>query len=386
MIHMNFRSLLKFPSRIAAILTGFGIAGGIFSFGHTEAAFREAPEYYQDVDVQVVQSGPTLLFSDSPEIVYENGILYKDIVEGEGRVFFHHVNGMKENRKLSVLIRPVNRIATITWGCRGVGDPDKSYYISALKGQKRYFSEYKFYWKKARKNSLKDSRKVGRKKLAAGSGRPDYSFYKTVSDLPATMLMQGEYLEMLTKERNTANAGIRLKPEQLLTGMFDFHADHPMEVVVMITHPQQDINRFSRDGKVLPMDEHPLRGTYENADLTYVVKNPLQLKWYQAKALCMGSSDDRLFLQGFDRLTGAKTRNHGNYGVVYHIKYSVDGEHSVQLGVNPWGGDFYGAGLHIIREQATVSSIPHEDKYFGTGYELDTVIDVSVHMSKKIGS
>ena len=67
-------------------------------------------------------------------MVYENGILYRDIVEGEGRVFFHHVNGTKNTRKLAILMRPAHKLATVTWGCRGIGDPDREYYISARKG------------------------------------------------------------------------------------------------------------------------------------------------------------------------------------------------------------------------------------------------------------
>ena len=91
---MNWLSFFKLPSRIAAVLAGVGMLGGVFAPSSAEAGgYRKVPEKYQDVDVRVLQNGPTLLFSDSPEMVYENGILYKDIVEGEGRVFFHHVNG-----------------------------------------------------------------------------------------------------------------------------------------------------------------------------------------------------------------------------------------------------------------------------------------------------
>ena len=351
---MSFLSLLKLPSRIAAILAGFGVVGGIFSSGHAALAFRAVPEHYEDVDALVMESGPTLLFSDSPEVVYENGIVYKDILEGESRVFFHHVNGMKGARKLSVLIRPVDRQATITWGCRGIGEPDKAYYISALKGQRRYFTEYRNYWQKARKNKLKKSRKSGKKAQAAVAGAPDYCFYETVPDLPMTKLARGECLEALSQEPDMKRAGIRLKPEQLLTGMFDFYADHPVEVVVMMSDPDEDVKRFSRVGKTLPMDEHSLRGTYPKADLTYVVKNPIQLRWFQHKALCLAGSDDQHFLRGIDGLTGTETQNYGNYGVVYHVKYSVAGERPIQLGINPWGGEFYGAAMQISEAQVNI--------------------------------
>ena len=73
---MNWLSFFKLPSRIAAVLAGVGMLGGVFSPASAEAGYRKAPEKYQDVDVRVLQNGPTLLFSDSPEMVYEDGILY----------------------------------------------------------------------------------------------------------------------------------------------------------------------------------------------------------------------------------------------------------------------------------------------------------------------
>lgn len=380
---MSWFSFLRMPSRIAAILAGVGVLGGFFSPGSAEAGYRKVPEKYQDVDVKVLQSGPTLMFSDSPEMVYENGILYKDIVEGDGRVFFHHVNGTKNNRKLAILMRPVKQRTTITWGCRGIGDPDTDYFISARKGQKRYFNEYKNLWNKARKQELAEKRDKRGKKGKGDGKLPDYSFYRKVADLPLTSLAQGEYLEVLSQARNVKQAGARLKPEQLLTGMFDFHASHPVEVVIMMCDSKEDIENFSQQAAVLPMDEHPLRGTYEHADLTYIVKKPLQMKWYQAKALCMADSEDRYFLMGTDRTTGRQTQNHGNYGVIYHLLYSVAGEHPVQMGINPWGGEFHGAGMMIADEKAELLNLPGKSLFFGKGDEVDDVFLHSPNHKRK---
>lgn len=368
---MNWFSFFKLPSRIAAILAGVGVLGGFLAPGSAEAGYRKVPEKYQDVDVKVLQSGPTLLFSDSPEMVYENGILYKDIVEGEGRVFFHHVNGTKNTRKLAILMRPVNLRTTITWGCRGIGDPDTDYFISARKGQTRYFKEYKESWNKVRKKELAEKRDK-RTKREKGEG-PDYSFYQKLSDLPLTNLVRGEYMEVLSQACNRKQAGARLKPEQLLTGMFDFHASHPVEIVIMMCDPKEDIENFSQQAALLPMDEHPLRGTYQHADLTYIIKKPFRMKWNQVKALCMADSEDRYYLMGTDRMTGRKTQNHGNYGVIYHLMYRVAGEHPVQLGINPWGGEFRGTGMMISDGKAELLNIPGKSHFFGKGDEIDDI-------------
>ena len=62
------------------------------------------PENYIEVKAKKVTSGPTLIFSDSPEMVYKNGVLYRDTVSGDVRIFFHHVNAMDSNKKLAVIL------------------------------------------------------------------------------------------------------------------------------------------------------------------------------------------------------------------------------------------------------------------------------------------
>ena len=106
-------ALWKIPERIAIALAGIGVLSGTFLPGVAEAVYKKAPEEYRDVPVTVINSGPTLLFSDSPETVYGTGILYKDVISGEGRVFFHHVNGTKERLKLAIMVRPVDKLSLI---------------------------------------------------------------------------------------------------------------------------------------------------------------------------------------------------------------------------------------------------------------------------------
>ena len=107
------------------------------------------------------------------------------------------------------------------------------------------------------------------------------------------------------------------------------------------------------------------------------------MKWFQAKALCMADSEDRYFLTGTDRMTGRQTQNHGNYGVIYHVLYSVAGEHPIQLGVNPWGGEFYGAGMMVSEDKAEVITIPGKNAFFGKGDEVDDVFLHSPNHKRK---
>lgn len=48
--------------------------------------------------------GGNLVLSDSPETVPADGIMYQDVVNGDTRLFFHHVNGTNEPKKIVVLL------------------------------------------------------------------------------------------------------------------------------------------------------------------------------------------------------------------------------------------------------------------------------------------
>lgn len=368
--------LRKLTARITAALTGIGVLGGVFLPGAEAAGYKTVPEDYEELSVSLIQSGPTLLFSDSPEVMYDTGILYKDTVTGEGRVFFHHVNGTKERLKLAILMRSAARPASVIWGCRGIGDPNEDYFVTARQSQQRYFSDYKINWELVQKQTAKQDPGAKNKKGAEvkkAAATPDYSFYKVNDKLPLTTLGPEEYTEVLTQSRNVCKAGIILKPEQLLTGMFDFYARRPVEVIVMVCRPDEDIAEFSAAGKILPMDEHPLRGTYAGADLTYVVKSPIQLKRGRSAAVALGSSDRSDYLWGTDATTGIRTENYGNYGVVYHVQYEEAGRYPVSLGINPWGGNFSGVGAIIADGKLELKNLPSRSRYFGIGDELDEI-------------
>ncbi len=97
---------------LAACMCGFLVNVPVTGF--TQAVWPEqgVPDY-QELRAKVKAEGPKLLFSDSPEMVYETGILYRDTLQGEGRLFFHHVNGTSKLKKLAIIVknnglRPVN--------------------------------------------------------------------------------------------------------------------------------------------------------------------------------------------------------------------------------------------------------------------------------------
>lgn len=85
---MNFKKALQ-----AFLVT---ISCGMLNVAGAQQRPVFIPEDYvtEQAQADFVANGPKLLFSDSPETVYRNGILYRDKVEGDVRLFLHHVNGV----------------------------------------------------------------------------------------------------------------------------------------------------------------------------------------------------------------------------------------------------------------------------------------------------
>lgn len=124
------------------------------------------------------------------------------------------------------------------------------------------------------------------------------------------------------------------------------------------------------------MDEHPLRGIYDHSDLTYFVKKPIRLQPGQADALTMGVSDDPFFLRGTDPVSGTATTDYGNYGVIYHVIYTL-GEATerqpVVVSLNPWGGNFSGAALAAGPSGMEVLDIPPTSLVFSEQDKRETI-------------
>ena len=188
---------------------------------------RGLPETYTEVTAQKTTSGSTLIFSDSPEMVYRNGVLYRDTVSGDVRIFFHHVNAMESNKKLAVILsneqmRPVkysvanNSIGNAGWHYLKVGKETQQKYFSGVHN-------------------------------------------KTEGNLGF-----GNNTELLT------GRGYVLEPAQLLVGTIDLHTDRPVQVSVIMCDEKTDLDLYNEYAPVQPMDEHPLRGTFDDADWNYL--------------------------------------------------------------------------------------------------------------------
>ena len=308
------------------LLSETALAAGTTTIGVPEA--REVP-------VQVTASGPALLFSDSPELVHGTGVLYRDTVSGPVRIFVHHLNGTRRNLKLAVVVRPAGlAAATLVIKRSGVSEPSSNYAKAAKDSQKKYFTRQQ----------------------------------------PVTVpLNHYQFRELLTGS-SEYEAGLILRPEQLATGMVLFEAKAPVTVSVLMCEISEIAAVYNKTAPILPMDEHPLRGTYDHANLTYTVTEPIDFSKAAAYYLRMGADEEPYFLKGVDATTGTKTVNNGNYGVIYRLRYQVKGRQPYALRINPSGGYFAGYAVYRQEDARQLLPIPAgEDAAFGeTGEEMYT--------------
>lgn len=314
---MKFKKLL-----LAAFLSC-----GAFATAAAQTAV-EIPEDYAAAEVKTAfnADGPKLLFSDSPEMVYQTGILYRDTVQGAVRIFFHHVNATSGDKKLAVLLRNADQLRPVHYTVKrkGVSQPDYNYMNAGKKAERDYFDEAQ--------------QQQERGALGFGVSR-----------------------ELLS------GCGALLPVNELLTGMLDLELERPAQISVLLCEPQTDVEIFDESAPVLPMDEHPLRGTFANSDWHYTLKKPVQRGKAPYRLKLAGAEEG--YAKGVDATTGLAAENYGNYGVVYQVDFTVAGDKPVNLLLNPLGGAFAGYGVLQSAHGRMLLALPDYDLCVGERFE-----------------
>lgn len=307
------------------------LACGTFNTAAAQSA-ATIPEDYaaREVKADFAADGPKLLFSDSPEMVYQTGILYRDKVQGAVRIFFHHVNAMNSDKKLALLLHNADQLRPVHYTIkrRGVSLPDYNYMNAGKKAERDYFAE-------------KQQQEQG----ALGFGR-------------SCELLGGR--------------GVVLSPNEIVTGTIDLELTRPAQISVLLCEPQTDLEIFNDSAAVLPMDEHPLRGTFAASDWHYTLQEPVRRDSMPYKLKLAGA--DEGYAKGVDATTGLAAENYGNYGVVYQVDFTVAGDKPVNLLLNPIGGAFAGYGVLQSAKERRLLPLPDYD--LCVGERLEDAVDL----------
>lgn len=308
---------------IGAVLTA------LFTMNQTEAKPITIDEAWQSLPEQRVESvdrGGVLLFSDSPEMVGECGILYRDSVEGSVRLFLYHVNDTAQPKRIVALItNESDRMADVAVSGWAGAEPSDDWLAVGRDTQRQYFATPK-------------------------------------SD---RLILAPHETRILTRELERR----LVQPQELVHTIHDFTTDERVTVTVLMAPALGNLTRFAERANVLPADSSHLRGTFEAAD-RYLTSDTLSLKKGEGVKITLADNDIDRYKWGIDATDGTRVLNYGNYGIVYHLDVPVKKKLDAYL--NPQGGLYAGGVLIKQKDKHHMVDTPDNRKgYFG----VDTTRD-----------
>lgn len=281
--------------------------------GHVEARDIDLQSigYFQfsPLPPSLVSQTDTLLLSDSPEYVGPvGGTLSAGTINGNGRIYFYHVNEMDQPHKIAIVLENQSAYPNTVHVMRqlkSVATPD-------------YFAAGRDLSRKDLEHPLDES----------PNARPLYSL-----SIPP----QGRQL-IFSDLENTP-----VYQDALFTGIVDIKTEAPIFARVMMLPMGMDAIDASHWAKNLPIDEIQLRGTYTGAKRNMEVTTPFDTTLGGA-FVEIGNDREDMFINGVDEIQNkAFVRDRGNYGVSYTLKIPTKGNEPFRLYFNPLGGPYSGS-------------------------------------------
>ena len=281
--------------------------------GHVEARDIDLQSigYFQfsPLPPTLVSETDTLLLSDSPEYVGPvGGTLSAGTINGNGRIYFYHVNEMDQPHKIAIVLE--NQTAY----------PNTVHVMRQLKSiaTPDYFAAGRDLSRKDLEQPLNES----------PNARPLYSL-----SIPP----QGRKL-IFSDLENTP-----VYQDALFTGIVDIKTEAPVFARVMMLPMGMDAVDASHWAKNLPIDEIQLRGTYTGSKRNMEVTTPFDTTLGGA-FVEIGNDREDMFINGVDEMQNkAFVRDRGNYGVSYTLKIPTKGNEPFRLYFNPLGGPYSGS-------------------------------------------
>lgn len=249
----------------------------------------------------------TLLFSDSPEYVVQDGILYADKVQGDIRFYFYHVNDNFYDRKIVVMAyNPSPQIVLAQVRNSQYAKPSRSYY------------------------------KVGKELSMLYYRTRQYT--KTVLIMPQDYAILDERLDQVV-----------VHPQELFSGIVDLYTPKLLFISAMMMPITEDAITFVKKQQYLPSDRAKLRGTFQGKERYLQGTTPYSTQMGICHIKLVDNKNDR-FLQGWDSMDSRLADNRGNYGVAYTIHVKTKGKGDIHLYFNPQGGAYAGVAKLIYNK------------------------------------
>jgi hypothetical protein len=294
---INWRNIVKL-SKIKVLIYALLIIVCYSSIAWAKATTTELNNIGQ-LAVTSIDNGGKLLFSDSPELVDKDGIMYADTIQGIARLYCYHVNNTNSPKRIFILLE--NNSAegvSVEVGKYGLAQPSADYLAVGKQVQVDYFKS-----------------------------RNSYIVY-----------VPPKSVRVLSKDM----AKMIATKDMLVHGMFDINAEKPITVKFVMMAANGEIENLAKNLKILPADQWRLRGTFEHMNRLIIGKGKYD---NNNKPVLINLADNNFdkYIEGIDATDGSKTQNYGNYGLLYRVYIPTNGQGSINYYLQPRGGVYAGA-------------------------------------------
>ncbi|UHA72849.1 stalk domain-containing protein [Paenibacillus sp. 481] len=277
-----------------------------FSHVHTSIgekyAFRASIKDLAVVKPEVSETARALYRANSPESIVEDGILYTDNVAGGARILMHHKNAKNTNIKLYIMVKNISdRPATVQVERSGWAGPSTYPQQTGKMAAVRYFESF-----------------------AANA------------NVSETTLQPNETRMLVPDVSQRA-----LKPQEIYTLYADFYSDTTVEYSVVALDESKNVVKELPKLKKLKSDGVHIRGTFENADRNFAVKEVVGDK---PSRLLFADKVNDPYIKGSDMIDYVDQVNAGNYGVLYRVMLERVAPNTL-ISFNSRGGSYSGAML-----------------------------------------
>lgn len=279
---------------------------------------------YEDAEIlhQSTVSG-SMIMSDSPEEVSREGILYRDAINGGGRILVHHINKFSD----ASVIGGNKRLVI-------VAENTSSTPVKLTLDNKTI------------KGPITDVLLLGQRLL--------YDYLAGSSE-EVIVLQPGE-------KRYIYDSGGKWTKESCISALMDVSTTGEVTFTMAAISAGSTINSISGMEHLLPVT-HP-RGTFKDIAINYT----LNLDGTKPTKLLIGTGQEE-WVKGYDALTKLPAQNKGNYGVSYYITVTAAQDTGIILNprANVFRGaiEWKGAGVYNIPAIGTIFN--NKDKAISLG-------------------
>ena len=274
------------------------------SYRFTQGSIGDIIDNYQEFnyrdyeDAEIIYQSTVagrMLMSDSPEEVSREGILYRDVINGKGRILMHHINRFSnasvvggDKRLVIVAENTSTTPVTLTLSNKVIKGPVTDVLYA---GQKLLYD------------------------------------YLVGSEDEVMVLQPGE-------RRYIYDSGTKWQQETCISGLMDVSTTGEIAFTMAAVSAGNTINNMS-SMELLLQAVHP-RGTFSEVAINYT----LNLDGTKPTKLLIGTGEEE-WVKGYDALTNEPAQNKGNYGVSYYITMTAEEDMGIIL--NPRANVFRGA-------------------------------------------